>query len=217
MEIPPYFAICNDLSNTENDYAAYENRYKIVNVVRDPSANHYTLIAEEPHTTLVNIRNEPLYNHDPSKILLKLPQGDLDLYIWHTPHSIFHNESWIPVVDTTASYKIPGSCIYTVNGDTVSQYTVRVMRLHSIRLRMMDRLTRMVEPLINRSVVPKFVADLIYKNAIEKADHCPISLTLFKDCTSVTLTPCYHLFETAHLTNWLSTNIACPVCNQHAR
>ena len=65
-----------------------------------------------------------------------------------------------------------------------------------------------------RSDIPKFVAELIKKEAIDKNSMCPISMESFSECSSLRLTSCYHLFESDSLQRWLLSKSTCPVCKQ---
>ena len=69
-------------------------------------------------------------------------------------------------------------------------------------------------PTASRSEIPKFVAELIKKEAIEKNGMCPISMESFSECNSLRLTSCYHLFESDSLQRWLLSKSACPLCKQ---
>lgn len=60
--------------------------------------------------------------------------------------------------------------------------------------------------------VPPFVAELILKAAIEKKESCPISYQDFDQLASVTVTKCYHCFDTNALEQWLKTKAECPLC-----
>jgi hypothetical protein len=62
--------------------------------------------------------------------------------------------------------------------------------------------------------IPEFVCRALIREAIEKRESCPISLSEFTPETSMSVTSCYHVFETDSLTVWLNTNSSCPVCKQ---
>lgn len=66
----------------------------------------------------------------------------------------------------------------------------------------------------NSLPIPPFVAAALKRDAIAKNDACPISLSPFSECDSVSLTSCYHLFETGSIQNWLKTHSACPFCKE---
>ncbi len=64
--------------------------------------------------------------------------------------------------------------------------------------------------------IPKYIADVLVKNAIEKEESCPITMeTLTNDST--TITSCFHLFEKTAIETWLNdekNHSKCPVCKQ---
>jgi hypothetical protein len=61
---------------------------------------------------------------------------------------------------------------------------------------------------------PKFVSEIMLRDAITREECCPISMTPFKECSSVCITSCFHLFEKESLQAWLRTSHTCPVCKQ---
>ena len=60
--------------------------------------------------------------------------------------------------------------------------------------------------------IPSFVAELLVKAAIEKKESCPISYQDFEQTSSITVTKCYHCFDSNALTRWLKTKAECPLC-----
>jgi hypothetical protein len=63
-------------------------------------------------------------------------------------------------------------------------------------------------------VIPKFVAEALKRDAVSKGESCPITMIPVGECSSVTMTSCYHLFEAAALERWMTTSSTCPVCKQ---
>lgn len=61
---------------------------------------------------------------------------------------------------------------------------------------------------------PRHVLEILKQDAISKGDSCPISFTPFAECSSITVTSCFHLFETEALDTWLATKQLCPACKQ---
>jgi hypothetical protein len=61
---------------------------------------------------------------------------------------------------------------------------------------------------------PRYVLELLKRDAVQKGDSCPISMTPFQECESTTVTSCFHLFETESITAWLQGHPTCPVCKQ---
>ena len=63
-------------------------------------------------------------------------------------------------------------------------------------------------------VAPRHVLEVLKQDAISKGDSCPISFTPFAECDSITVTSCFHLFETAALEQWFKAKQLCPTCKQ---
>jgi hypothetical protein len=61
---------------------------------------------------------------------------------------------------------------------------------------------------------PRHVLEILKQDAISKGDSCPISFTPFAECESITVTSCFHLFETVAIQQWLATKQLCPTCKQ---
>ena len=61
---------------------------------------------------------------------------------------------------------------------------------------------------------PRYVVDLLKRDAVQKGESCPISMTPFQECESTTVTSCFHLFETTSISAWLQGHSTCPVCKQ---
>ncbi len=67
------------------------------------------------------------------------------------------------------------------------------------------------------SFAPKYVLELLKRDAVQKGESCPISMTPFQECESTTATSCFHLFETAAIQTWLRGHTTCPVCKQQVQ
>ena len=64
---------------------------------------------------------------------------------------------------------------------------------------------------------PAFVAEALVQAAIAKKDTCPITCQEFTECDRVTVTNCYHCFESSALSTWLSSKSVCPTCKEPVR
>lgn len=60
---------------------------------------------------------------------------------------------------------------------------------------------------------PKFVIDLIIADAIAKRTVCPITMEPLK-ADRVTVTSCYHVFDTNALNTWAADTNVCPQCRK---
>lgn len=64
--------------------------------------------------------------------------------------------------------------------------------------------------------VPKYVADLLIKNSVEKDEKCPITMDPI-DKETCSVTSCFHIFEKSSIETWLTNKdnkSKCPVCKQ---
>lgn len=65
----------------------------------------------------------------------------------------------------------------------------------------------------NRALpLPKSVGDLLMKNARSGSDSCPIAATPFAECEKLSVSSCFHIFESQSLARWQSDHTTCPVC-----
>jgi len=60
--------------------------------------------------------------------------------------------------------------------------------------------------------LPKSVGDILLANARGSSDTCPITALPFKDCSKLSITSCFHVFDLESLTRWQEDNTTCPVC-----
>lgn len=60
--------------------------------------------------------------------------------------------------------------------------------------------------------IPKPIALLILANARQSEDSCPIAAQPFKDCSKLSICPCFHVFDAESIETWKHTNDSCPVC-----
>lgn len=62
--------------------------------------------------------------------------------------------------------------------------------------------------------LPKHVADLVIRDAETRGATCPITMEPIT-AVSATVTSCGHVFQTAALTHWLTSNTTCPECRRN--
>ena len=66
-----------------------------------------------------------------------------------------------------------------------------------------------------RQPLPKYVADLLIRDASARHATCPITMEPIT-ATTATATPCFHVFNTAALASWVSSgHYTCPECRSH--
>lgn len=60
--------------------------------------------------------------------------------------------------------------------------------------------------------LPKSVGDILLANARDGSDSCPITAMPFKECSKLSITSCFHVFDLESLSRWQEDNTTCPVC-----
>ena len=60
---------------------------------------------------------------------------------------------------------------------------------------------------------PKFVTDLILRDAVTEGKLCPITMDPIEATDAYTVTACYHAFNKEALGRWLREHSTCPECN----
>jgi hypothetical protein len=60
--------------------------------------------------------------------------------------------------------------------------------------------------------MPKEIGDTLIEAAVQRGDECPILYNKLSDCDSVSITSCFHTFDSAALNEWRSTSGICPCC-----
>lgn len=68
-------------------------------------------------------------------------------------------------------------------------------------------------PAPNTNIIPHRVAQLLVDDARKKDEVCPITMDDLGP--NVSITSCYHIFDTNALQTWLQTNPKCPVCREN--
>lgn len=200
------------------DEAATLGRFKVLHLT-PTSPQQYIVRYSASTDILCDIRKEVKYSHTPEKVLFTNLSRTKDVYYWYTHYSIYHMESedWIPVIDILAPYSIAGYYTYSIIEDTSNAQTLRRMLIQTMRFRMIDKIYLMINPpkspIISKTI-PMFVAELLIKEAIKKGESCSISMIPFEESTSVTVTSCYHIFNTESIEEWLRCNSVCPLCKK---
>jgi hypothetical protein len=77
-----------------------------------------------------------------------------------------------------------------------------------------DTDTSVSDPVIP-APIPKYVAQLLVKDAISNNVTCPITMdALETDNEQTAVTSCYHVFQKDAIQMWMVKNTSCPVCKQ---
>jgi hypothetical protein len=62
--------------------------------------------------------------------------------------------------------------------------------------------------------VPYFVAEAVFKDALEKGEECPITFVPLTECEYVVMTGCFHLFENKAFSQCMRSSRDCPKCRK---
>jgi hypothetical protein len=60
--------------------------------------------------------------------------------------------------------------------------------------------------------IPELVGSLLIQNATTGEDACPISTVPYKELKSLSVTSCFHVFDTESIQTWFKEHKQCPVC-----
>ena len=209
----PNFAVFDDTVREMEDMTISERRYKLISATDGCIAPSY---ADLNSGCRIKLREDIGEKLAPEKVSVTTLRGVEEVYMWKTYWSVYNTRlnDWVPVIDYVNTWDMfPGECRFTAELDTPSGFVIRRVRKQSLRLKMIEHISKLQGREIT-CPIPRFVADLIKKSAIEKGEACGISMNKFSDCRSTTLTVCYHLFETDAINTWLRKNKNCPVCKQ---
>jgi len=209
----PNFATFQDSLRSSEHEQVYERRYKLV------SARHgceRPTHDDEFRLCRIKVRKEYFTGDTPKRVETNEEDGKRHVYVWRTPYSAYNTrlKAWVPVIDFNVLNCYPGHFLYTNENETTESYMMHRAEQQSLRLKMLDVI--MNPSIVEMGVcpIPRFAADLMKRGAIAKNDCCPITLNPLKDCESITITDCYHLFDTAAIDMWTRRNMDCPACKQ---
>jgi hypothetical protein len=62
--------------------------------------------------------------------------------------------------------------------------------------------------------VSKRVETIVIKDALEKGEICPITLSSLTKETACCVSPCYHVFDKDSIQKWVNENWSCPICKE---
>jgi len=168
--------------------------------------------------------------HEPQELTLSIAQdkgpglvefslSSRSIQVWRTGWTVNHKNVWIQVLDSDEREAFPGNFAFHCNGP--SNYAVNEQM--NRRLNIMNTLygalpnppanapLASAPPQTSTNQIPRFVAEIMKKEAIAKNDTCPISFESFVD-VPVSITSCFHLFDTNSINKWLDRDNSCPLC-----
>lgn len=181
----------------------------------------HTSTMPEKKKSVVKVANfEPM--------LKKIPLDHNEhLYLWRFPWCIRLGELniWIPILDSDKREKIPGAFAYTTQYEVYNPWyeeyrSLRTNMLKTIQEQQSSTVTRNTSavegiPRLPAPVAtkpPKHVAEIIKRDAIANKMTCSISLDDITADMTVSITACFHIFESTSLKGWIQKTCTCPVC-----
>ena len=166
-------------------------------------------------------------------MLQRMRCGTSHLHVWRLPWTVYYAPAgaWIPLLDTTDNTRVPGEFFYTPSADPPpfrrerkeKQFTIRSSIYYNLGLADVPP-TEYYVPAPSAppaptaappSRVPPFVASIMKNSAIANKEKCPITMEVFTDKMSISITSCFHLFETECVNKWLEKNTVCPFCREN--
>ena len=155
-------------------------------------------------------------------MIKKIPlDNDEHLHLWRFPWCIHLAELdvWIPILDSDKREKIPGTFAYKtqyeVHNPWYEEYrSLRTKMLKTIEEQQSRSVRRNAFPRLRAAAIkpPKHVAEIIKRDAIANKIICSISLDDITADMTVSVTPCFHIFESTSLKGWIQRTCTCPVC-----
>ena len=155
------------------------------------------------------------------------------LYLWRSPWCMYHETTrcWIPILDSDKREAIPGDFTYSSMhifynpwySEYKSLHRTMVQRVESLEK---DTFVRTIPtapiqiplpkssgpPVVRNYKPPTFVAHIIKRDAIANRTTCSISLEEFTHEMKTQVTPCFHIFDSRSLNEWVSLQGCCPMC-----
>jgi hypothetical protein len=133
---------------------------------------------------------------------------------WYLPMSILDESTGdIPIIDTQYMSWVPSNYkpvhLKVENNQVFTQFL-------SIRRRNLSLIANAIvlRPVIPIVKLPSHVLDALLRDAKSGKESCPISMTLYSECDSLSITSCFHIFDKKSLALWFENNSTCPLCRK---
>lgn len=135
----------------------------------------------------------------------------------------FQYKAWLPnseIIMTHQLLRIEVHSIYrSVNSEMFNQILLRNSsrppRVSTPPIRP-GTVQRVSQPIRNSTVrplvLPQTVGQIILHNARLGSEECPITSTRYSEIAHLSVTSCFHVFETDSIEQWRETHSTCPVC-----
>jgi len=178
-----------------------------------------------------------------SEILFQSTEDNPENYnYWYLPYEI----TGIPIIDFQYTSWIPSpyTPIY-INGDTKAIFEglleIRVLNMFLLNRAMIpvetpprhrpsgsytppptpDRSSPVAadppKPTrVKEGSLPTHVIDALMRDAKSGKEACPISMNPYAECEKLSITSCFHIFDSMSIDHWFKNNSTCPVCRKES-
>jgi hypothetical protein len=146
------------------------------------------------------------------------------------PFRVQYKSGYVPVLHSILGgwlpTRPPANCFRPL--DESAEYITRIRRrVENKHFNITDEVIVPEAVAVTVSVVPQSVTEkvpsvyskipkYVYENHViaekSKGTECPISMTPLSEITLITVTNCFHIFDTPSFNDWYKTNKKCPVC-----
>jgi hypothetical protein len=216
--IPPRFAVWYPDRET----------YQVFDIIRQPN---YSIIVKPIRTERANSFYFAVQNagdRQSRTITLYKPRASkhthVDVGIWFTgawlcKRSEHRLRATIPIMGVSDPGEFPfkgnvglyGNQIFT---NWYDNYTTDYIRGMIHNRKVYTSLHIIEEPVAPMCEIPRFAAEVLIQDAVNRNEICPITMEPIS-CDNSVLTSCFHIFEKSAIQTWLSKHPKCPVCKNH--
>jgi hypothetical protein len=173
-------------------------RIKIVRLTQahDKWGFRHTLTAYQPESEPYELVLTSSSSDDPDITELTLSTGGI--HVWRTGLTVNHKGVWLQVLDSDKRQSLPGDYIFSCLDEIPTHFEEESQ----------DD-TPSSQPI--QQNIPQFVAEIMKRDAISAKASCAISLESLAE-VPISITSCFHMFDSSSINKWLQRENSCPVC-----
>jgi len=208
-EVPIFFALALNINDVNprftifsfSEHRGTQNRYYIVKNITPIQS----LDIEPMYSVAISYRVRALPHNNRKRIQIAtiLDGKQSPLEFWHLPWEVYEPVfcKWTPVLDLNRREELLPETTHYLKGYQILSKSGTVAAAVASHPRL---------SIETKNSIPTFVIESL----LEKMTECPISMKLFKECSSLLITSCFHIFDEESLEAWFNTKITCPLCKQ---
>jgi hypothetical protein len=205
------FALLEDraLNGVQNIKIAYLTERTILGSYDHGFEPYYPLENESFTLTMCDAR-------DKRAQMENIRVGSRYIRIWRTPFTVKHMGIWLPVLDCDHRYYIPGEFVYS-SINTHQNSENRILQQLNARITFDAQIVETAYKTettaeVRADSIPRFVMEILKRDAVAKKYECPISMAIIEEDTEVSFTECFHIFEREGIERWVREKGSCPLC-----